>query len=105
MSMDGVIADLIARYGDQVTLSGADCECRITALLQPIRHRSEDQKNRRWQTLGSQPPGQYLLLCTQCPEGYDMAEQDGVRYWLRRWEPYAVGGETLYYWAVLTKEG
>lgn len=103
--MSSVIADLIARYGGQVTLSGANCECRITAILQPMRRRSEDQKDRKWQTLGGQPPGQYLLLSTECPDGYDMVERDGVSYWLRRWEPYLMGGEPLYYWSVLTKEG
>lgn len=102
--MGGVIAGLIARYGSPVTLGGASGRQTVTALLQPLRRRGEDSNRWTWTTLGGQPQGQYLLLCVESPEGYDTAEQDGVRYWLRRWERFVVDGRTLYHWAVLTKE-
>ena len=70
-------------------------------LLQPLR-RGEMRTD--WSDMGRLEPGTHVLYTTVCPAGYDMVDCGGVRYWLRRWEAYSVGGQVLYYWAMLTKE-
>ncbi len=102
--MGGVIAGLIARWGEPVRLYNAETSTEIRAILQPLRHRGWDQMRADWTALGGQAPGRYLLLSTDSPAGYDMAGRAGTRYWLRRWEACRIGGEVLYYWALLTKE-
>ena len=103
--MDEIIAGLIERYGEPVTLSGPNGSQQVIAILQPMRRRGRENVFWNGTALGGQEPGQSLLLCTQCLKGYDMAERDGVNYWLRHWDAYYLNGKTLYYWAALTREG
>lgn len=102
--MGAVIAGLIARYGSAVMLRSGETALEAVALLQPLHHRGWSSTLRDWTPLGSQAPGQFLLLTSQCPAGYDLVDRGGERFWLRRWEPYEIDGTVLYYWAVLTKE-
>lgn len=102
--MDGVIAGLIARYGSPVTLRGETASLEVRALLQPMRRSRYGDVWNSWTERGGQQAGQYLLLSSQCPAGYDLAERNSECYWIRRWEPYEIDGTVLYYWAVLTRE-
>lgn len=102
--MDGVIAGLIARYGSRVTLCSETAEMEIRALVQLMRKSRRSDTYGSWTERGGQPAGQYLMLSSQCPAGYDLAERNSERYWIRRWEPYEIDGTVLYYWAVLTRE-
>ncbi len=102
--MSGVIAEIIARFGEKIRLYNARDSIEIVGILQPLRQRGREQIQDQWFDLGGMTPGRFLLLCVQSPEGYDMVERDGTHYWLRRWEAYRAGGRVLYHWAVLTKE-
>ena len=99
--MGGVIAGLIARCGCPVRLYNAADSMEVTGLLQPVRH---GDPLRDWSALGRLEAGSHVLYTVQCPGDFDMVECGGARYWLRRWEAYRIGGEVLYYWAMLTKE-
>ena len=102
--MQETLAGLIARYGSELTLGGADGERRVRAFLQPLHHRGWSSALRSWTDLGSHGSGRYLLLTDVCPAGFDMVRRGAEQFWLRRWERYEIGGRTLYYWAILTKE-
>ena len=103
--MGSVIAGLIARYGCPVRLYNSETSEEVVGMLQPLRHRGHGEARHGWSALGGQPSGSHLLYCSVSPEGYDMVECGGMHYWLRRWEAFSVGGQVLYYWAMLTKEG
>lgn len=103
--MGGVIAGLIAHCGCPLRLYGAGDSREIRGLLQPLRHRGSPQWQDRWSRMGELSAGTHLLLCTDCPAGFDMLERDGEHYWLRRWDAFRLGGQVLYYWALLTREG
>lgn len=102
--MKGQFSRILARYGRPATVHRGTAVQVGPAMVQPLLDKTEQwspsplgrRRNDRFLYLGE--PG--LALDGLGEDGY--VEWDGAAYDVEAAHPVAAGGETLYWWAVLT---
>lgn len=101
------IQNNIRRLGKSVVLQGDDGRVETWAIIDPVHSVSESARNHDALADGYFPPGSYQYF--GLPEANltgitEIIDQETV-YFLRRKELYEVGGEKLYWWALMIRGG
>ena len=96
------IEKILERYGQPVTVYGAEGELTTRAFIQPVKQSQEAEPfvmtelgsidDRLWRYLGRTPL-----------EKQDVVERDGERFFVRSCRPYYVGETVIYWWAMLER--
>ena len=100
-------AKMIRDYGSPVTIRFPAGDTAVKAFFQPVMARTWNTLQRNVRELGEAPQGQWLYLGPAEP---DLAQAEGVQvdgadYRIRRTAMLMHRGQTLYCWAILTREG
>lgn len=103
--MKRTVAELIRRYGDEVTAVTRDGRRTLRAVLQPITTRSLQQMRRQFGVDGEFVRGHYLMLSPQCVADAEYLVMDGQAFCLRRQEPIRYKGSALYWWGLAEPMG
>lgn len=105
--MRRMLERILAQYGSEMTLHGAEGERRVRAFLQPVTAKGLEAARRTIQELGEIPEERYLYIG---PAQEALHEDDGIvfqaeRYRVCRVQTLVVADEALYVWALVKKEG
>ena len=102
--MKELFSALLRDYAQPVTILKEDGAIPTRAFVQPVRSASRHEK--KGHPLGRVLPGQAIYIGPADVAIDDAAlSLNGVRWRMRRSEAILVGGEALYLWGVLTREG
>ena len=105
--MKALIESILQGYGSLVTVRDGQSARTFRALVQPVTEKGWASTRKLIESLGRVPKGQYVYIG---PAEMEIKQGQTVEvrqeaYVVRRSETMALGDETLYVWALLTKAG
>ena len=105
--MKALIESILQGYGRLVTVRDGQSARTFRALVQPVTEKGWASTRKLIESLGRVPKGQYVYIG---PAEMEIKQGQTVEvrqeaYVVRRSETMALGDETLYVWALLTKAG
>ena len=99
---------LFARFGEPVTVDAAgQSPATVRAFVRLVTSRTRETFHRTWTGLGETPPGRVLYLGPAEPELKTgmVIRAGGTSFLVRRCAGVKLGGETVYQWGLLSREG
>ncbi len=108
MSAARLFARLLARYGEPIAVTGADgTETTVRALIEPVRAVSRQAMAFTARGTGLIGPEQYVCLApAACALDDAVSMRAGTAsYLIRRAERICAGGEAVYFWGLLVRDG
>lgn len=105
--MRRILEQLLSKYGNRVTVQGADSVCDTRMFLQLVTSKSWQNMERMFPTGGEIPRGQFLFLA---PMGVSISNGDfllshGRVFIVRRVDDVLVKDEALFRWGLCVEGG